>query len=62
MLIVPYGIETAQEVMNMYLPEEVLIVPYGIETTYLLFDSSLFGVLIVPYGIETPYGLQSPNE
>ncbi len=55
LLIVPYGIETMQDLTRMEL-SKLLIVPYGIETRDPReFVSYVRILLIVPYGIETPY-------
>ena len=52
LLIVPYGIETLQDV-RFYLFQKLLIVPYGIETYHQLLLHHDNQLLIVPYGIET---------
>ena len=54
LLIVPYGIETMEE-MDERMRINLLIVPYGIETQeHRASDSQCKRLLIVPYGIETP--------
>ena len=52
-LIVPYGIETTDNIEPNGDNLLVLIVPYGIETLYGVSGKRLLFVLIVPYGIET---------
>ena len=52
LLIVPYGIETIRNRLNVFLTQ-LLIVPYGIETNLKIIMLYNINLLIVPYGIET---------
>ena len=52
LLIVPYGIETKEEV-DYEVEQQLLIVPYGIETPFFASLNISKTLLIVPYGIET---------
>ena len=53
LLIVPYGIETSDDIGWFVNLDGLLIVPYGIETTISLCLLLFLFLLIVPYGIET---------
>ena len=53
LLIVPYGIETADGVRLHQASGLLLIVPYGIETDLKTKPQDIPKLLIVPYGIET---------
>ena len=53
LLIVPYGIETADSVFESEYQLRLLIVPYGIETALKEAWRRAKVLLIVPYGIET---------